>query len=909
MLTSLVVAVPAAEAQVTTSHDLCDSQGEAQFSDVADGSYGAAYILCMKVLDLTTGYGDGSYGPNNTLTRAQMASFLVRLWRDELGRRCPDGEHPFTDVTSGGVHDANIACIYTLGVTKGSTATTYGPATKLSPSQIARFMLRLWLKLKGDGVCPANADELARAIACLSAINVVPAGSEARSSSPASRAQMAVYLIGLWHNAAGRGKPPAPPAKRLANPPPPELQPVAASTPEDPYAQDPLRLIAHAELARAYSLGNDVWEVWLCKTPAGVSFSEHPDNKHNPANYATAFDARVGYWFGWLSDDAYRPEFIPGRVISVGKSSDYYEACRAELMRHAASRGSNGALLVLGDTTGTESTLGRGWCGYYSQREFPANGRTAIVHAGAHTDPSTVAHELGHALCWPHSYTDDGSDFPYANGMDVMSGGGREADVRTPITVGTPVVNRYAAGWVAPEAVRIHTTAAPSRYALSAIGDGGVQMLVVNHPGNDPNSGAFYALGVRSKGSGGEWWADADIPQEGIEVYWVDQTVRACDLPDRGACHGLDRRVESLGPGGSIVISETGTVSWTNGDAHRITVVERRGDIWVVDVAFTEGSGTGGEGTGGDWNPFMPEDEFGTDIGAGIWLQARTTESWPENELPGLSVRCRNEPGSTPDFDVFVWWRGGYLLLDEDHTVSYRFASTNRRTSEQWGGSTDNTALFHPNPRKWARLLQEHSDDQLSLKIYAGTSQNHIGTAVFDLTGAHAAVGPVLTECGITNGDGTAGDWIPFAPEDEFGNDIGAGTWLQARTTESWPENELPELSVRCWNEPGSTPEFDVFVWWSGGHLLLDEDHTVSYRFASTNRRTSEQWGGSTDNTALFHPNPRKWARLLQEHSDDQLSLKIYAGTSQNHIGTAVFDLTGAHTALRPVLTECGITT
>ena len=174
----------------------------------------------MKALDLTAGYGDGSYGPNDTVTRAQIASFLVRLWRDELGRRCPDGEHPFTDVTPGSVHDANVACLYTMGFTQGTSATTYEPRARLTTSQITRFMLRLWLELEGDTACPADTNELARAVACLSALNVVPAGSEARSKSPASRAQMAVYLIGLWHNAAGHGRPPAPPVKLPANPPP-----------------------------------------------------------------------------------------------------------------------------------------------------------------------------------------------------------------------------------------------------------------------------------------------------------------------------------------------------------------------------------------------------------------------------------------------------------------------------------------------------------------------------------------------------------------------------------------------------------------------------------------------------------------------------------------------------------------
>ena len=131
---------------------------------------------------------------------------------------------------------------------------------------------------------------------------------------------------------------------------------------------------------------------------------------------------------------------------------------------------------------------------------------------------------------------------------------------------------------------------------------------------------------------------------------------------------------------------------------------------------------------------------------------------------------------------------------------------------------------------------------------------------------------------------------------------------MQARTTESWPEDEPPLLHLRCWNEPGSDPDLDVFVWWHGGYMLLDQYYTISYRFATTSSRTSEQWVISTDNTALFAPDPKRWAGRLQEHSNDQLSLKIYAGTSQTHIGTAVFDLVGADTTMEPVLTECGIT-
>ena len=189
---------------------LCDSFATEQFSDVDAGDYGAEYILCMKTLGLSLGRGDGGYGPDAQLTRAQMASFLVRLWRDVLDRPCPDGETPFTDVATGGSHAANIGCLYHLGITKGATATTFGTTDKLTASQISRFLLRTYEK--AGKTCQDHDKELDEAIACLAGFNVIPAGAEGRSRDPVTRAQMAVYVVGLWHNLSGRGLPPPPPA-------------------------------------------------------------------------------------------------------------------------------------------------------------------------------------------------------------------------------------------------------------------------------------------------------------------------------------------------------------------------------------------------------------------------------------------------------------------------------------------------------------------------------------------------------------------------------------------------------------------------------------------------------------------------------------------------------------------------
>lgn len=205
------VTTPAATAQ---TGDLCHSRGSAQFSDVGERDYGAAYILCMRALGLSVGKGYGEFGPDDLLTRAQTATFLVRLWQDVLGRECPEVEHPFQDVGSSSTHAAAIACLFGLGITEGTGPTTYEPSGYLKASQISRFLLRLWQLLGYD--CAPAGSELARAGACLTDLRVTPGPAEAMSGEKVIRSQMAVYMIGLWHQAEGRGAPPPPPFRPVS---------------------------------------------------------------------------------------------------------------------------------------------------------------------------------------------------------------------------------------------------------------------------------------------------------------------------------------------------------------------------------------------------------------------------------------------------------------------------------------------------------------------------------------------------------------------------------------------------------------------------------------------------------------------------------------------------------------------
>ena len=249
----LAVGGARAEAQETDAAGLCDTAGAAQFQDVGTDDYGAEHILCMRALGLSAGRADGTYGPDRGLTRAQMASFVVRLWRDVLNRPCPDAETPFTDVDPDSVHAADIGCLYGLGITAGTTATTYEPQSELTASQISRFLARIYRR--AVDTCGTAEPGLDEAVALLKGLRVIPSESEGAGGAEVTRAQMAVYLIGLWHNITGRGLPPPPPRRSPAPAAPPE--PPAVPFSMDEFVNGPW--LQHADPQLAASIGELRW--------------------------------------------------------------------------------------------------------------------------------------------------------------------------------------------------------------------------------------------------------------------------------------------------------------------------------------------------------------------------------------------------------------------------------------------------------------------------------------------------------------------------------------------------------------------------------------------------------------------------------------------------------------------------
>lgn len=113
------------------------------FTDMP-GNFADDSIRRIFGLEITNGTSPTTYSPSGDVTREQMAAFLMRLYR-ALGGETPAAPdvYPFTDVSAGSFARDDIAALKTLGITTGTSATTYSPGDFVTREQMAAFLMRL----------------------------------------------------------------------------------------------------------------------------------------------------------------------------------------------------------------------------------------------------------------------------------------------------------------------------------------------------------------------------------------------------------------------------------------------------------------------------------------------------------------------------------------------------------------------------------------------------------------------------------------------------------------------------------------------------------------------------------------------------------------------------------------------
>ena len=122
------------------------------FGDVAESAWYRDAVAYVYEKGIMTGTGDGTFSPNQNLTRGMMVTMLYRL----AGEPALSGSSSFTDVASGAWYADSAAWASANGVASGYGGGKFGPEDPITREQMALFLYN-YAKLQGEDLT-ASAD-------------------------------------------------------------------------------------------------------------------------------------------------------------------------------------------------------------------------------------------------------------------------------------------------------------------------------------------------------------------------------------------------------------------------------------------------------------------------------------------------------------------------------------------------------------------------------------------------------------------------------------------------------------------------------------------------------------------------------------------------------------------------------
>ena len=211
----LTIVVPTG-AQATTDGDTtvrplssaCDDAPDSGFADRSRAGVHAAALDCVAWWNVTNGFPDGTFRPDGTVTRGQMASFITSTILSAGGQLpAPGTAFPDTDAN---VHRRPIERLATAGIVSGFPDGTYRPGDPVNRGQMATFLIGALDHLEvtppdlvggggQDGFSDTGGTTHAERIQRAAEAGIaggLPDGTY-RPSEPVSRAQMATFLARL----------------------------------------------------------------------------------------------------------------------------------------------------------------------------------------------------------------------------------------------------------------------------------------------------------------------------------------------------------------------------------------------------------------------------------------------------------------------------------------------------------------------------------------------------------------------------------------------------------------------------------------------------------------------------------------------------------------------------------------
>ncbi len=114
---------------------------ECPFKDISESDYFYKAVLWAYENSITAGVSADKFGPEQTVTRGQVATFLYGI----AGKPAA-GDEPFEDVNEGDYFEGPVAWAYEEGITAGTGATTFSPTADCLREQIVTFLYKYFGK-------------------------------------------------------------------------------------------------------------------------------------------------------------------------------------------------------------------------------------------------------------------------------------------------------------------------------------------------------------------------------------------------------------------------------------------------------------------------------------------------------------------------------------------------------------------------------------------------------------------------------------------------------------------------------------------------------------------------------------------------------------------------------------------
>ena len=108
-------------------------------ADVSGDAYYAEAVRWALSQGITTGTADGRFSPNAPCTRAQAVTFLFRA-----SKASADGAPAFGDVAADAYYAEAVKWATDNGITNGTTSSTFSPGSGCTRAQIVTFLWRLY---------------------------------------------------------------------------------------------------------------------------------------------------------------------------------------------------------------------------------------------------------------------------------------------------------------------------------------------------------------------------------------------------------------------------------------------------------------------------------------------------------------------------------------------------------------------------------------------------------------------------------------------------------------------------------------------------------------------------------------------------------------------------------------------